>query len=206
MFSALFSTDAKAANLIVNGEFENTGTTTPNGAFGIIPNWINSVESGTIEVWTQGRFSSPSLGSDGFAIGKHIELVGNVLGGNISQTLTLGPTVGSSTSYLEFSFDAWSRGGAGGTYDIFNVTTNLSLISGPQNMLINTTSWTNNAATITRGFSGNDTLLFVFTPTGGTANSAHIDQVALNASAVPEPTGTILSGLGLLGLLAHRRR
>ena len=110
--------EANAASLemITNGEFEQTEFTKDWTATDNVPGWetTRNRSNGKIELWNQGKMSSPAMGSDGLGTGKHMETNFNGID-IISQTFTLGENI--DTTAL-FSLDAWSRKGGTGTVSV----------------------------------------------------------------------------------------
>lgn len=189
--------EANAASLemITNGEFEQTEFTKDWTATDNVPGWetTRNRSNGKIELWNQGKMSSPAMGSDGLGTGKHMETNFNGID-IISQTFTLGENI--DTTAL-FSFDAWSRKGGTGTVSV------LGSLSG--NLLdqvlfsSNGDEWTQNlfelsvmaGEEITVAFQGNQQ---------DSVTSPHIDQVSFSVNELPASVPEPASILGLLAV------
>ena len=191
---------ATPIELVVNGEFETPNT---GGAHTMLGNSDVTGWSGTdgLEIWNQGAYTSPTVGSDGLATGQHLEIAKYFVS-DVAMQVT---GAISEDGFLDFSFDAWGRNASGVKYSLTGSESGLlasgdHYFSGPAN------DW--EAISLT-GLSvlADDTFTLWFQSIGGGSSGAHIDQVSLLYSPVPEPSTIMLFGLGLVGLAGvHRKR
>ncbi|GJJ05101.1 hypothetical protein RugamoR64_56390 [Duganella rhizosphaerae] len=185
---------AQAANLVVNGSFEDPGFSLPAGSYCYLG---GPYDCGSVNGWT-GSF--PLMLSTSGPWGNPNTPDGNVLAGIqgtsfIQQTLNLAPG-----TYTLSWIDA-GRGNYGGPTETYQVVVGGNVMSVES---VNFgAGWT--AKSLTFSAAGATTLSFA-----GQTNydaTAFIDNVAVTA-AVPEP-GTyamLVAGLGLLGVAARRQR
>ena len=170
--------------LVQNGEFENP-TISGDWAGTRAPFWNNSVDGGSVEIWSSrvaGSWS-PRFGSDGQPIGQQLESSFNTLG-VITQTIDFSAIpAGASIESLQLSFDAWTRSSGTATYDLYDVTAGTSLIGGPRNVSSSTTAWIANVSPqVVSGIDPSHTVQVVLKPTSGNAGvNVHFDQVSLIA-------------------------
>ncbi len=185
---------AQSTNLVVNGSFEDVSFSLPAGSYCYLG---GPFECGTVTGWT-GLF--PLMASNSGPWGNPNTSAGNYLIGiqgtsHAEQTLTL--TAGTYTL-------AWSdagRGNYGGPTETYQVIVGGNVLS--TESVNYGAAWTNKSLTFTT--TGNTTLSFAGQTTSD--STAFIDNVSVTA-AVPEP-GTyamLMAGLGLLGVLARRRK
>jgi len=195
---------AAIENLVQNGEFETPvvaagGFVIVNDA--LVPGWSSG--SGLIEIWSQTHANplAPQLGSDGLAIGNHMEVNPNGLD-TVFQTVV--PSNLLSTS-VTLNFDAWDRGISTGTYSVTGSVSGSLVAATP--IAMNSNSWTLDTQTF-NVVSGEMVSISFTAVTGNSANSPHIDQVELNADVIPEPTTLVIwSLLATLGIgVCWRRR
>lgn len=186
--------------LIINGEFE-----TPNGSGAWfhpnennVPGWETTQNIGEFELWNQGSYGSPINGSDGLQTGQHHEVPYS--DGNItSQIIDI-----AQDGYIDFSFDTWQRASTGINYwltsDASRTLFDLDhIFTSPLNdwefVTVNDI-WVNAGEALTLSFEA----------IGGGGSGAHIDQVSMMFTTVPEPSIIALMGLGLFGLGLSRRK
>jgi hypothetical protein len=170
--------------LVQNGEFENP-TISGDWAGTRVPFWNNSVDGGSVEIWSSrvaGSWS-PRFGSDGQPIGQQLESSFNSLG-VITQTIDFSAIpAGASIESLQLSFDAWTRSSGTATYDLYDVTAGTSLIGGPRSVSSSTSAWIANVSPlVVSGIDPSHTVQVVLKPTSGDAGvNVHFDQVSLVA-------------------------
>ncbi|MQA42499.1 FxDxF family PEP-CTERM protein [Rugamonas aquatica] len=185
---------AQAANLVVNGSFEDPSFTLSAGSYC----YLNGpYECGAVTGWT-GAF--PLMSSSSGPWGNPNTPAGDFLVGiqgtsHIEQSLTL-----AAGTYTLSWIDA-GRGNYGGPTETYQVSVGGNVLS--TEAVNYGAAWTAKSLTFTT--AGNTVLSFA-----GQTNydaTAFIDNVSVTA-AVPEP-GTyamLVAGLGLLGVVARRKR
>lgn len=190
---------ATPVEMVVNGEFEDTGDLGGGLAFianGSMPGW--SCSSGSCELWGNFFGGAPNLGSDGLLTGNHHEITN----GTGIQTTTQAVLSGASAAIADFSFDMWPRAGSGVTWSVFGSVSGLlssGTVTGPGNV------WTNTSVTGLVLAPG-ETITLAFRSLSATSVGEHIDGVSFLVRAVPEPGTLALLGIGLFGMGLARRR
>ena len=167
-------------NLILNGEFEEPDITDFELPL-VIPGW--STTGGVFELWDQGFLGSPGLGSDGLGTNQHMEL--NAENNGVSPTVTqevIIPQFASGPAI--FGFDSWFR--SPGT-DFYMVTGSVSGILVHETQIpVTTNDWLRTTELFDVVAGETITVQFRSGP-NGTVAGAHLDQVHLFATVVPEP-------------------
>lgn len=192
---------AAPLELVQNGEFEVGNNSSSWSIVNSIDGWSST--EGQFETWTQGAFGSPSMGTDGLATGRHLEL--NLHGGNTTISHSF-QTSADLLGTASFSFDAWKRGSGTGSYKVLG---SLSGILAAGDMNLNAGSWTQNLAKF--AFNPGELITLNFTGRGDSANTPHIDQVSFMAdikedvAATPEPT-SMLALLAIAGAATQLKR
>lgn len=186
---SVFGAGAARADFIVNGSFENPGTS--NYAIytnGSVPGWT----SNNNEIEIDRGAVLPAY--DGV---QSVELNGNTFD-TISQTVT-GLTVGQN--YIL----TWAYAGRGGSGpQQMNVLFNGTQVGQNTNDGNSNFTWTNNSVVV-KATSTTATVSFAAINVGGSsALGNELDAVTLNA--VAEPASAALLGVGMLGLAVWRRR
>lgn len=199
--------NAASFEMVTNGEFEETEFTSKWKAVSEseVVGWettnnndnIKHRSNNKIELWNEGKISSPGMGSDGLGTGKHMETNFNGIE-TISQTFKLGNNIDTKAT---FSFDAWSRRNGTGIVSVLGSESGTIL---EEAISMDGSSWTQNLFEL--GVTAGEEITIAFQ--GDQANSvdsAHIDQVSFmvnkkghkfaQAASVPEPAS-------ILGLLA----
>ncbi len=177
---------ASFTEMVTNGEFEQTNFSDAWTRTTSVPGWQTSKSNGEIELWNQGKFGSPAIGSDGQATGKHME---TNLDDNktVSQTFKLLDNINTAI----FSFDAWSRDGGTGKVSVTGSKSG-SLLN--QAIAMTGQNWTKNLFNLS--VQGGEYITLAFQgDQNDSVKSPHIDQVSFQAATVPEPAS-------MLGLLA----
>ncbi|MES2163925.1 MAG: FxDxF family PEP-CTERM protein [Pseudomonadota bacterium] len=186
---------AQAANLVVNGSFEDAGYNLQAGSYC----YLNGpYECGSVNGWT-GAF--PLMLSNSGPWGNPNTPDGNVLIGlqntsHIEQALTL-----AAGTYTLSWIDA-GRGNYGSPTETYQVSVGGNVLSTES---VNFgAAWTSKSLTFTT--TGNAVLSFAGQTNYGDS-TAFIDNVSVTA-AVPEPEtyAMLMAGLGLMGFIARRRK
>ena len=182
---------ANAANLIVNGDFDNPNTGSGWSLFSSIPGWTSGT-SDTIEIGADGIYGLPC-----YTAGCHnLEVNANIFG-VVSQTVS-GLTPGQAYSL------SWAYGGRPG-----GGVQKLDVSFGGQNLTQNTGSygaWTVNTFTVIATASS-EALTFASVNAGGLQSYGNeITAVSLVGNA-PEPMAwaMMLTGFALTGAALRRR-
>jgi len=183
---------AQAANLVVNGSFEDPGFALPMGSYCYLG---GPYDCGSVNGWTGGF---PLMLSNSGPWGNPNTPDGNVLIGIqgtsfIQQTLNLAPG-----TYKLSWMDA-GRGNYGGPTETYQVSVGGNVMS--VESVNYGAGWT--AKSLTFSATGATTLSFA-----GQTNydaTAFIDKVEVNAVPEPQTYAMLLGGLGLVGWAARRR-
>ncbi|WP_293680169.1 choice-of-anchor C family protein [uncultured Phenylobacterium sp.] len=201
---ATASSGASAANLILNGGFNNGGTVgAPGGGFStlgvgssVINNW--NIDAGSID-WIVGYWQAAD--GDGYSI--------DLNGGSpaqISQTLS---TVAGQSYFLSFAMS--------GNPDNFRGETRVAVIGaggstiGTANYSLTAPNSLSNMLWQDRGFAftaDSSSTLISFTSGNNTGNccwGAAIDNVAVNAVPEPATWAMMIVGFGAAGSMIRRR-
>lgn len=124
----------------------------------------------------------------------------------LQNTASIAQTFVSDSAYnYTFSFDYALRAG-------YNVGQSVVVqLDGNQigSFAANTTAWSSASTSTLSIGAGTHTLTFLGTnPTNAYDTSAFIDNVSMSVTAVPEPEtyAMLLAGLGLMGVVARRRK
>ena len=205
---------AGTIDLVENGEFEVTdGVPFTNTRFTLNwPNWssINATTFGAefFEIWEQGAFGSPSLGSDGQPTGNHLELWEN----SLTDTDVMSVSADALPT-ATVSFDYWWRTpGNIFSFAVINtttVTTVFQQILGPGTP---NGTWEAFSQDITIT-PGDDYILSFFNflpndPCGPGNCGPHIDQVSFLVT-IPEPPYAglaVIAGVAAFPLRKKRAR
>jgi len=186
---------AQAANLVVNGSFEDPGFALPMGSYCYLG---GPFDCGSVNGWTGGF---PLMLSNSEPWGNPNTPAGNVLVGiqntiHIEQTLTL-----AAGTYTLSWIDA-GRANYGSPTEIYQVSVGGNVLSTES---VNFgAAWTSKSLTFTT--TGNTVLSFAGQTNYGDS-TAFIDNVSVT-DAVPEPEtyAMLMAGLGLMGFIARRRK
>jgi hypothetical protein len=198
-------TSASAAELLVNGSFEDLGEAMAQGwggyTFGIgysptLPGW--NVDFGSVDVTVNGSPWGPA--ADGF---NSLDINGWDAG-QISQSFD---TVLGQTYNVSFAYSRNVYGPQTATADVFAGGTLLNVVAdndgsfgSPSNMV-----WKSG------GFSflgtGNTETIRLTATTGGNGG-VFFDNISVSTAAVPEPAtwAMMITGFGIAGSLLRRRR
>jgi hypothetical protein len=220
--SLMFAGSLPAANVIVNGSFEeNNGFNGTNTGFG----WVSAngfadvfdVYSHTNQVWYDGDtpadagdwyFHTVGLGSlpDGGIAEQSITLSdfassANIDAGNATYDFSAqiaGYNVAGDTAILELVFLDAASSQVGSTVTLDGTT-------GGADGITNTWSLFSSAGTVPT--NAQTARVQILQATAGTSNGNdnYVDLVALDITAIPEPSTFMLGSLGLLGFLLRRR-
>ncbi|WP_028583472.1 PEP-CTERM sorting domain-containing protein [Desulfogranum mediterraneum] len=196
---ATSAAQALPVELVTNGEFESFdfSSSWTASADSLVPGW--STTSDRVELWNQGKIASPAIGSDGAGTGRHHEIAYN------SDTeITIQKFDILSHGTIDFSFDTWKRSAQGISYSL---TGSLSGMLAGGNHYYSTNAWeaiVHNDLSVLAG----ETITISFKSIGGGSCGAHIDDVSAryNSTPVPEPSTTLLFGLGIIGLTGVVRK
>lgn len=228
---AMFASAASAANVLVNGSFENTGTAiTPDTAN---PAWGDTAAADGLTNWTLsatgalGLAAGDNFGGDAGSPGApyFVGNTGSQLFGTDGDTF-VSTTSGSGATILSQSISGLSAGTVNVSYDVGLITfggNNLSirfeLFDGADATAaslydvttdVDATVANLNWSTITSGaLSSTGTDLFVritLDDPAGNSAQANLDNVIVDHVAVPEPSSAALLGLGGLALILRRRK
>ena len=223
--SILTIVTSSAANVIVNGNFEDSVTAdTTSPAWGDTAAYADGITGWTISGAAFGMANGDGFGGD-TAGGAH--LAGNastnlvaasgstfVTSTNngtavLSQTIAVG---GAGTLSLSYNLGSISFGGAARTAQVqvfdgvdntaaslYDVTTDIQGLAG--NAVWNTISSTSDFSN-----TGSDVFVQVTLVDGAGSSNLALDTISLDYTAVPEPSSAALLGLGGLALILRRRK
>jgi choice-of-anchor C domain-containing protein len=195
------------ANLISNGSFEDPGiglwyqnygvnTGDPNYAGATIPGW--SISPNNVDIVSDKFSGAPAY--DGH---QYLDLVGTGSTGGISQSFD---TVLGQQYTLSFAYgnNPWSTTTASGLIDVV-VSSLLNPI--PITHDTSTTSninWTLTSITFTG--TGNPSILSFLNTVGGNNGGILLDDISVTATPIPPALALFGGGLGLISLVARRKR
>jgi hypothetical protein len=191
---------AMPMELVNNGEFElpNLGSGWSAVPQANVPGWSSS--TGYLEIWSAAANynGQPLNGSDGLFHGQSHEITYNSAVEYSIQAISL-----LSDGRIDFSFDTWERFANGLSYSLEGSLSGLLVSS--NHSYNNTNDW-EAVEHLDLSVLAGETLTMKFQSIGGGSAGAHIDQVSMMFSAVPEPSILTLFGVGLAGLGFARRR
>jgi hypothetical protein len=208
----LLASNGANAELVVNGGFETPPTGAPNfltvnpGAEP--PGFGWSVTTGNVEIVRQGYvggsgpFNGPAYESD-----QWLDLDGYPSAGAISQTLSTTPGALYSLNFA-YANNAYRIGPALATVYVQNLSNNADLMT-PLPIAHGTATgsdydWTLSGPVSFTAQESSTNLKFVSNDVTFTDAGIFLD--AISVVTVPEPSTFVLAGLGLIGVLAVRRR
>ncbi len=218
IFVALVFTDAKAANLLINGDFESPivaiGRFTPYRNGGSIAGW-NVTGLGNAILHVNKDYTETGIAFPAQAGLQWVDLTGV----SDSGVGNVGPTAGISQAVVTtigqrytLSFWVGNADGTGNGFYSLPSTVNLSINNGSFTSFTNsdTTPFTTNWKFFSTSFTASTNLtaisFFNGTPIGDSA--AGLDSVNLSVSGIPEPASWALMifGFGLVGARMRFRR
>ena len=199
----LAAANAQAAVVtLVNDGFEAAWTAT--SSVGQDSNVrFNYKPTGTNMGWTFGAGTgvvNPLTANVAAAEGRQYAFLQNA-SGQISQTFNLAQDGLADVSFL---YGLRPYYGAGQQLQVFLDNQLVSTLSAAN---VAPLSWSSANLTLGTLAAGNHTLAFAGTGFAGSADTTmFLDKVAVNVTAVPEPSSALMLSLGLGGLLLARRR
>jgi len=197
-----------ATELVKNGNFEtlsSAGTDSLSAAGAKSPSayfiTVDAADSTTITGWTVGSKSVDVINTGYGAIsGNSIDMLGTPGPGSLSQSLT---TVAGGSYVLSFDLSSNPVLKSGDPAPVYALNVSLGGLSG-------STAYTGTSTFqhIEQSFvaASNVTLLTFTSGTYGGYSGAVLDNVSVTAVSEPESFAMLLSGLGLMGVMARRRR
>ncbi len=188
LVTATASALATPVNLITNGGFEANALAFDGYTI------VNAGTSG-ITGWTVGGASVDLIkGGYGAITGTSVDMLGTPGPGSLTQSFG----TASGQQYL-LSFDLSSNGGGGGGSGLLGV----SLNGGAAVDFNGSTNFTSHTLNFTG--TGNPFAL-TFTSAASGYSGAVLDNVSVTAVPEPETYALMLTGLGLMGAIARRRK
>ena len=220
--SLIFAGSLPAANVILNGSFEESnGPNGTNAGFG----WVSAngfadvfdVYSHTSAVWYDGSapagagewyFHTVGLASipNGAIVEQSITLSGfassaNIDAGNAAYDFSAqiaGYNVGGDTAILELVFLDAASSQVGSTVTLDGTT-------GGDDGITNTWNLFSSAGTVPANAQTARVQILKTTAGASNGNDNYVDLVALDITTIPEPSTFVLGSLGLLGFFRRRR-
>lgn len=181
---------ALAANILTNGDFEQSAGVTPDGSYLKV-----SAGQNTILGWTVTGTSVDLIQANyGFITNVSVDLAGTPGPGGITQSFTA--TAGYT---YKLEWDYFKNGGFGNLL-VSVGSSSLNITSNPASIVYNQSLF------FTAPTSGPFSVSF--STANGTNNGPVVDNIALTVAAVPEASewAMMAAGLGMIGLIASRRR